>query len=179
MLPFQNSTHERTKQVVHYIISHTDPAQLGATKLAKIMWHADVLHYRRHGKTISGQMSYIRRDHGPMPHGMYEALDSLKRNEKIVERPVATFGGTRREFFDVERANAGWFTPHEVETILEAISTVAPLTATEASERTHGPLWNELRNGEQMSIRASSIVSSEVLEEDVEWALENKEAFAD
>ncbi len=45
----------KTKTVIHYVISHTEPEKLGAVKLNKVMWRADVEHYRRYGKTITGQ----------------------------------------------------------------------------------------------------------------------------
>ena len=176
---FPDRHDEKIEKIAHYIVSHTEPWQLGVTKLFKIMWHADVLHYRRYGKTISGQKSYIRMDNGPIPNGIYDALDSLKSSGKIAERPAPTPVGYRREFFDLERAEASWFSAEEIETLHEAITFITPLSAAEASRRTHGPIWDDMLNNQQMPIRAAAIIPSDVFPEDIEWALENKEAFND
>lgn len=81
---------DKTGKVVHYIVGHTEPSLLGATKLNKVMWHADVLHYRRYGKTITGQMSYVRLQNGPVPNGIYQTLEALKDDGAIVERSAPT-----------------------------------------------------------------------------------------
>lgn len=170
---------EKTKRVAHYIISHTRPWQLGATKLCKVMWYADVLHYRRHGHSVSGQKSYVRMDNGPVPNGIFQVLESLVEGKKIIERRTATPVGDRKEFLHLERAEAAWFGPEEVETLHEAIDAIVPLSAREASKRTHGPIWEELPNGEQMPIRAASVIPSDVLPEDLEFAMARRTAFAE
>ncbi len=174
-----NTPQDKTEKVAHYIIAHTRSSQLGATKLCKVMWHADVLHYRRYGQTISGQRSYVRMDNGPVPNGIYKVLDSLKASKKIFERQIPTSAGNRREFLHVERPEASWFIPEEIETLHEAIDFFVRLSAQEASERTHGPLWDELLNGQQMPIRAAAVIPSNVLPEDIELALERKAEFAE
>jgi len=169
----------KTRRVAHYIISHTQPWQLGATKLCKVMWYADVLHYRRHGHSVSGQKSYVRMDNGPVPNDIYQALESLMKSKKIVERRTPTPVGDRKEFLHLERAEASWFSPEEVETLHESIDAIVPLSAKEASERTHGPIWEELANGEQMPIRAAAVIPSDVLPGDLAFALEHKAAFTE
>ncbi len=168
---------DKTGKVVHYIVGHTEPSLLGATKLNKVMWHADVLHYRRYGKTITGQMSYVRLQNGPVPNGIYQTLEALKDDGAIVERSAPTPAGTRREFFDATRPDPSWFEPEEVETLHEAIRFIVPLSAAQASNRTHGPIWEELSNNQQMSIRAASVIPSELRPDEIEWALENSDAF--
>ena len=173
----RNQIVQRTANVAHYIIAHTEPSKLGATKLNKVMWHADVLHYRRYGESVSGQASYVRMENGPVPNDIYPALDRLKAENKIYERREPTPVGYRREFFALERADASLFSPQEIETIHEAIGVIVPLSAKVASRKTHGPIWDELKNGEQMPIRAAAVIPSEVLPEDVKLALDNKEKF--
>jgi hypothetical protein len=45
------SNQDRLLWATHYVIARCDPAKLGATKLNKVLWFADVIYYRRHGRT--------------------------------------------------------------------------------------------------------------------------------
>jgi hypothetical protein len=76
--------------VTHYIIARCDPTKLGATKLKKVLWFADVMYYRHHGRTITGVDNYVKRQFGPVQRTMLGVLDELKRHQKIAERPVET-----------------------------------------------------------------------------------------
>lgn len=172
-----DTDHSRTELMAHYVIAHTEPSTLGATKLNKVLWCADVLHYRKYGRTISNQDSYRRMQNGPVPHDIVFALNDLKSSGCIVERSSATPVGTRREFFSLKRPNTALFDPEEVETLHEAINEVCPLSAAQASERTHGPIWRELNSGERMPIRAAAVIPGEVTEEDLQIVLAHKDQF--
>ena len=163
----------RTKAVVHYVISHTDPDKLGATKLNKVLWRADVEHYRRFGHTITGQMTYVRMPQGPVPNFVEEVLSELKAEKLIVERDGKAFDYARREFVWLDKARPTNFTAEQVEIILEAISTICKKTANAASDETHDALWGEIPNGQQMPVRAASVRPSQLNPSDIEWALAN------
>ena len=169
----------RTARVAHYIITHTRPEKLGAVKLNKVMWHADVLHYRRYGETVTGQISYVRMDMGPVPHDMRLILDELKTAGKIVEKKTPTPVGERREFVCLQRAKGDMFSALEIETLHEAMRDIVHLSAREASNRTHGPIWKVLDNGQDMPVQAAAVIPSEICPEDIEFAMENKERFDD
>ena len=172
MAAASNQTGGKTGKVAHYIIALAEPAGLGLTKLCKVMWHADVSHYRLYGRTITGQMSYERKDIGPVPNNLCSCLEGLSSRGAVVERKrLLPAGIFRREFISLKPAKASWFSSGEIEMLHEAVDAVVPPSGPEASERMHGPLWAELEDGEQMSIRAASVISSAVLPEDVDWAL--------
>ena len=166
------SADPKTTQVVLYIISHTQPSLLGATKLNKVMWRADVLHYRRFGKTITGQTSYIRMPQGPIPNFVSHAIAELKAANKILERPTETPVGTRREFVWIERLGATEFSAEEVETLHEAIDIVCMMSAGAASDRIHDALWEEFDDGEQVPVRAAAVTIGQLEPEDITWAME-------
>ena len=169
----------RTEKLIHYIVAHTKAYHLGAIKLSKVMWHADVLHYRRHGRTISGQESYERKSWGPVPNNFTEAIDTLKNGGLIEEKSAPIYSFARREFHSREPARPSWFSKGELETIHESILAVVPLTASNASQKTHGPIWKELSNGEQIPIPAAAIVPSRVLPKHIEWAAKDSVAQVD
>ena len=161
----------RTKNVVHYIIAHAAPSELGAVKLNKVMWRADVVHYRRYGKSITGQSSYVRMPQGPVPNFVADCLGELKASGLVAERLVETMRGQRREFVSLKRPSVTSFQATEVEALHEAIDMVCMLSASEASERTHDALWEEFEDGRQMPIRAAAVASGELEPDEIAWAI--------
>ena len=104
----------RTKAVAHYIISQAPPHQLGATKLRKVMWAADVAFYRQFGRTITGQDSYLRMPYGPVPNGLAEAIHELETERKVAVYSVPTWAGHRTEYAPLERLGATEFGADEI-----------------------------------------------------------------
>ena len=172
-------TRERTSALAHFIISNTNPNELGKTKLFKTMWRADVLHYRRYGETISNLTAYMRMQNGPVPSNIYRVLDDLKARGKVLERPVAVGDFIRHELIPVEQADPDDFSPREIQAIFQAIEAVRPLSAVQASDMTHDVLWQVLENGDEMSIRAAAVMPGDVTPEDMELALKHKDRFED
>jgi len=162
----------RTKAVAHYIISHAPPHQLGATKLRKVMWAADVAFYRQFGRTITGQDSYLRMPYGPVPNGLAEAIHELETERKVAVYSVPTWAGHRTEYAPLERLGATEFGADEIGAIHFAIDTICPLSAWETSEETYTPLWRSIDNGMQIPVRAAAVIAGEPTPEEIEWALE-------
>lgn len=167
----------RTAALAHFIIDSTNPGELGKTKLFKTMWWADVLHYRRYGKTVSGLSAYVRMPKGPVPRNIYPILDGLKSGGKILERQVNVGDAVRHEFIAVEPADPDRFTSREIQSIYRAIEAVRPLTAAQASEMTHDPVWRVLEDGEDMPVRAAAVIPGDVTPEDMELALKHRDNF--
>lgn len=163
----------RTRDVVHYVVSHTAASKLGAVKLNKVLWRADVVHYRRHGRTVTGQSSYIRMPQGPVPNHITEVIKELKDQGKITERLAETPVGTRREFVWLERLSPVHFSGTEVEALHEAIDMVCMQAAARASDQTHDALWKEIPDGAQIPIRAAAVSIGELEPDDIAWAIEN------
>ncbi len=170
---------ERTGALAHFIISNTSPSELGKTKLFKTMWRADVLHYRRYGETVSGLSAYVRMPKGPVPANIYPILDGLKAGGKILERRVNIGDTVRHELIAVEPADPDGFTSREIQSVYRAIEAVRPLTAAQASEMTHDPVWRVLGDGEDMPVRAAAVIPGDVTPEDMELALKHRGNFKD
>lgn len=163
---------DRTELVAHYIIARADTNKLGAVKLNKVMWFADLEAYRRLGHTISGQISYQKQQHGPVPNNIVRSIRRLEQADKIRTRDVPTFGGTRREYVWLKQPNVSAFTPEEVDILSEAISWVCENhTAKSISELSHDALWEQAEIGEQIPVGAATIVPDEITGDDVAWAI--------
>ncbi|MBN9461038.1 MAG: SocA family protein [Burkholderiales bacterium] len=166
----QDGDIDRLTKMVHFVVQHTPPEKLGATKLNKVLWFADVMHYRQHGVSISGQTAYLKNKYGPTPAGIYQVLDDLKASGSIAERAVPTPAGARREFLWLLPADASEFSAGEIETLLDVIDWAMPLTAVQISEFSHDALWEETDVGQPISIAAASMIPSEPDAEDLAWA---------
>jgi len=162
---------DRLAAMAHYVIARCAPEELGATKLTKVLWFTDVFHYRRHGKTVSGARSYIKRQFGPVPPGITQAIEALKRAGKISERSAVTPAGIRREFVWLQEPDVSAFTPEEIDMLNEVMALVCKNhSAASISELTHDSLWSETLLGAEIPIGAASVVAGEVTPEVMAWA---------
>jgi hypothetical protein len=161
----------KIEQVAHYAICHSEPNNLGATKLNKVLWFADVFHYRKYGKTVTGLDAYVKMPRGPVPHNIEAVLSRMKQKGLIIESSVEKFSYPMRQFYPLERIDADMFSSSEIEAIHEAIAFITPMTATLASNETQTTYWDEIEMGKPMKIGAASIQTGELEEADLEWAL--------
>ncbi|MSP74979.1 MAG: DUF4065 domain-containing protein [Rhodospirillaceae bacterium] len=159
----------RLENLLHYIISVVPPAELGATKLAKIVWFSDVEYYRLHGETITKSDNYQRKDQGPLHVDFYRSVDALKGANKITERTATTMAGPRREYVWIEPPQVDDFTGPEIAVVHNVINYIQPLSATQASDLTHGEPWFSALDREAMPVRAAAVVWGEVDDDDMAW----------
>lgn len=171
--PGRRPPNDRTQQVAHYVIARADPNKLGAVKLNKVMWFADLEAYRRFGKTITGQLSYEKRQLGPVPNNIVRSIRTLEQDDKIRTRDVPTFNGAvRREFVWLEKPEVGVFSADEVDILNEAIQWVCNNhTAQSISDLSHDALWAQAELGEQIPVGAATIVPDDLDGDDIAWAL--------
>jgi len=156
--------------MAHYVIARTPPDQLGATKLNKVLWWVDCAAYRHWGASISGLDTYIRLPNGPVPDGIREALDLLKRSGCVVEQSRPTPAGSRREFIALKEPPVAEFSAEEIDLIGQVITAVCCMTAAEASNASHDALWEEIPHLGLMPVAAGSVVTREVRPDDLAWA---------
>lgn len=159
----------RLENLLHYVISVVPSDQLGATKLAKIVWFSDVEYYRLHGETITKSDNYQRKDQGPLHADFYRSIDALKAANKITERIATTMVGPRREYVWLELPSVDDFTGPEIAVVHNVINYIQPLSATQASNLTHGEPWLSALDREAMPVRAAAVVWGEVDDGDMEW----------
>ncbi len=145
---------------VHYVIAKVDQGKLGHVKLNKILWCADLEHYRWRGVTITGLQHYTRTLHGPMSQDIVRVVGRLAREGKVEERTIAVTGYARREMVSLQDPDISVFTGAQIDILDQMINAIGPLTASQLSRRNRNdPLWNELENNEAMSVATGSIVT--------------------
>lgn len=167
---------QRLSTTAHYVIARSQPDKLGAVKLNKVLWYADLIAYRRTGKTITGSNTYVKRQYGPVPDGIVQTIRQLEKDQKIFIRKTETPTGERREFLWLKKPNIRSFSPEEVDVLHEVMDWICnDESAKSISDKTHDALWDETEIGGHMSVRAGSIVAAEISPEAIAWA---KSAFA-
>jgi hypothetical protein len=167
----ENAIIERLMRAAHYVICRTSPTDLGAVRLNKVLWYADMFHYRRYGQTVTGLMDYTKMPLGPVPKHIGDAISGLQGQSKIIETSIVKYAYPMRIFIANEQIDADAFTAGEIEALQEAIAFVTPMTANAASEATHDIYWEETPLGKHMSVGAAAIQTMEITEDDLEWAL--------
>jgi hypothetical protein len=162
---------------VHYIISRCQPDDLGATKLNKILWFADVAYYERYGKSITGD-EYVKRQFGPVPKHVPMATRELEAAGLIVSKQVDFFGKPKTEFWALEEADINGFDPNAIAIIDQMVDWIChDHTASSISDQTHDLLWESAEMGEIIPLGAAlAFRAAEITEEDIVWARRELEA---
>src|SRR6266436_422053 len=105
---------EKFKSLVHYICWRcSDPTKLGAVKLNKALWRADFRAYLELGEPVTGE-TYVKRQYGPVPSDILQALRELKDEGKLSIRDVEFYEKEKKEFFALTRPDLSTFDPEEV-----------------------------------------------------------------
>lgn len=77
------------KNAVLFFIKYCNNQYLHATKLNKLLYYLDFIHFRDHKKPVTGDV-YIHQGYGPVPSRMNEILTALK-NEDIIDTKVVDY----------------------------------------------------------------------------------------
>lgn len=144
------------KALVHYVCYKApNPKKLGATKLNKILFYADMEAYLQRGRPISGEI-YVKRQHGPAPRHVQEVLEELKAEQAILISEASGYGiytgqYRQRRFYPVRKPDLSIFDGLEVELVDEIIHVICERhTARSISERSHDVVWESAEMGEEI-----------------------------
>lgn len=142
---------ERLKSLVHYVVaSCDDPRRLGATRLNKILWFADTIHYRITGESISNEI-YVKRKNGPVPKSILYAIRELESDGKVHVREIDRAGYRMRIFTALKEPSVDDFTPRQRDIIQALTSEICSnFTATGISDLSHDHIWAAANEGEEI-----------------------------
>lgn len=160
----------RLAALIHHITTLCEPDRLGRTRLAKIIWFADVEYYRQSGQTITRSDDYVKDQFGPRHLGFYDAIEELKRSAKIVERPNLTPLGERKEYVPVMAPDVSVFTAEEIAIVDRITSVIIKMSAKDASDLTHDELWESASFNERIPVAAAAPVAGTLTPEIIAWA---------
>lgn len=158
--------------LVHYICaSCEDPSILGATKLNKVLWYADVNAFIELGHSITGE-TYVKQQFGPVAQHLLPAVRELEDRQAIVVRQAPHFAYTKWEYIALTQPDISMFKPEEISLVDNMIHIICHgNTAQSFSAQTHDAIWELADIGEEIPYYA--VLASEVGEftkDDMEWA---------
>ena len=160
------------KALVHYICWSTqdDPARLGATKLNKVIWRAETLHYiATKGGLLTGAR-FIKEKRGPVAAAMVPILEELVEEGKLEIRTVKVIDHWRTEYLTKAEPDIQSISQDDIREVADAIDEVCPMTASAASLATHNEPWQLAELGEDLPLFTSLALPAEITEADLRWA---------
>ncbi len=165
------SVPNKFKLVVHYIIANCgDPRKLGATKLNKILWFADVTAYRHWRESITGS-KYLRRKMGPVPAKILHVSKQLETEKKIYIK-------NRKYMYDpviytsLEDPDVSTLSKREIGLLDSLINLICnDFSAIEISHISHDDIWKAAADGEEIPLTAMLVSDSGNYRREVQlWA---------
>ena len=121
--------------ILYFAEKCEDDGAFGATKLNKLLWITDFLHYARTGKPLTGA-TYFKLPYGPAPRQLLPVTKKMDGRE-IVFKQANRYGKTQTRVVPLRSANLADFTAEEIATADEAIRLMWDANATEVSRWTH------------------------------------------
>jgi|SRR5271165_6894597 len=123
--------------------------RLGAVKLSKILYYSDMINFAHFGKSITGS-TYVKRQRGPVPKEVVEAINNLKTSGRLETREVSVFDKTRREFDALDEPELKIFEHRELKLINDMIGAACSYDAQEISDISHTVVWEVADMGEEL-----------------------------
>ena len=160
------SPRERLRELILYIAEKLkDDPKFGRTKLAKIIYFADMESFRMHRLPVSGS-AYVRSmPFGPLPKGFLQILDKLKDAKEITENTREYFGFEQKRITILSEPTVDLLSQNDMEIVDRVIEKFTHWNASGLSERSHGVAW-QLSEGEQFIPYEYALYSDEPLTED-------------
>ncbi|MFA5162579.1 MAG: type II TA system antitoxin MqsA family protein [Elusimicrobiales bacterium] len=120
----------KTIQMILYIVNHLK--ETFKTKINKMLWYADFLHFKRHMISISGN-GYVHLDFGPVPNH-YDLILSKMVEDKLLRKEERKFG---EAISALVTPNAREFTETEKEALDFVIGKFKNSSCNEISQQSH------------------------------------------
>lgn len=175
--PLERSA-QRFRELIVYISreSAKDP-NFGATKLNKILYHADFRAFERFGVPLTG-VRYFRLPRGPAPRAMVPVRRELEREGALrIQKEMAPGGMELRRTIPLREPVLDHFTRDELLLVDEVITELWAQTATEVSDASHDVRWRTLEHKDGVPYEFAFLCDEPITEGEIERTRELAEAF--
>ena len=163
----------KLRAVILYVCSQCEPAELGAVKLHKILYYADMLHYLDFGAPLTGA-TYRKRALGPTCDALLPMLREMEASGAIDVREVDYFGYRKKEYVALDEPDVGRLSEGERAILDEIVDFVCrENTAKTISDFSHSTPWEIVEFGEVLPYHnALLLIPNQVSKDAYDWALE-------
>jgi hypothetical protein len=171
---------EKFDTLILYVASQCpDPTRLGAVRLRKILYFADVLHYAKTGHPLTGA-TYIKWEYGPVPRELVDAERRLEtRRALVIRRSAHPLGHPMTHYYVLSDPDLSRFAPEEISLVDELIRAICDdHTAASISAASHHHAWQVAEIGEELPYETIFVSRfAEITPEAVEWAKSEIERY--
>jgi hypothetical protein len=170
----------KLKTVILYACTKCDPSEIGAVKLHKVLYFADMLHFAHVGTSITGS-TYRKRALGPTCDQLLTAISDLVRERALEVREVDYFGFRKKEYVPLAKPEIDRLNETETSLLDEVIEFVCRTnTAKTISDYSHNRAWELAEFGDILPYHSVfHLFPTQVSQEAMDWAageLKNFEA---
>lgn len=160
----------KLKTAILYTCAHCDPSHLGAVKLHKVLYFADMLHYAHVGAPITGA-TYRKRPHGPTCDELLPTLSEMEKAGHINVREVDYFGYRKKEYTALDSPDAALFSESERALLDEVIEFVCRNNSAKTiSDFSHNRAWEIAEFGETLPYNSVYLLyPTQASPEALEW----------
>ena len=167
---------ERFKDVVHYVVHYVGgklgPDMLSRTKLHKVLYFADMLHYLDTGGPLTGA-DYRRQRFGPAACHLSRALKELESEGRISVSTRNYYGYDKSEYRALTPPSTDRLSSTQTQLIEHLIGFVCVHTAAEIGEFCHEDVWSSVAMGERIPYYAAfAMFPAEITNDDLAEAVE-------
>lgn len=162
---------EKLAAAILYVIRSARPDRLGAVKLHKVLYYADMLAYLESGRPITGA-AYRKRPFGPACDAVPGILEQLKRDNRIAIEVVNYHGFEKKQFTSLDSAKTNLLDGSETGLLDEMIDFVCNNnSARTISEFSHDLVWQMVEFGEVIPYHnAINLIPTLPTSDDLGWA---------
>jgi uncharacterized phage-associated protein len=135
-----NITEQKIINAIIYFVKNTKDCK--KTKLFKLLYYLDFMHFKRHGLSVTGY-DYITMPYGPVPAKLLEQFDNnnfpAEFNKHFAVEKI-TDEGDKYSFkinLKTKKADLEWFTPNELSVLEEVTEIFKEAPAKDIVEATH------------------------------------------
>jgi len=149
------------KEVVLYVADKCAPESLGAVKLHKVLYFADMLAFVQSGLSITGAV-YRKRPYGPTADALSKAIAELQFEKALLVKQVDYFGYRKKQFTPLRTPAAGVLSAPEMTLLDEVIEFVCrDNSAKTISEFSHQRPWEMAEFGDVISYNSAFLLFPE------------------
>lgn len=169
---------EKLKEAVLFIASNCPPDELGNVKLHKTLYFADMLHFLREGRPLTG-VDYLKQKFGPVARHLTATLAALQSEGRLSVTEEEYFGLFKKRYIPTQECAPQLLNRDEQALILEVLDFVRGKSAREISDISHKAPWEMVELGEVIPYyTALRLVPDEVEDDDREWAIATAREYA-
>lgn len=159
------------KNVLLYVTSTCSAEQVGAVKLHKVLYFADMLNFAQFGVPFFGG-SYKKRPYGPTCVELLKTLKGMERDSLLESSTVEYFGHRKKQYTPKAEPNLGHLASDQMALLDEVIDFVCRKnSATSISEFSHNAAWDIAEFGDLIPYNSVFLIyPTDVSEDAFEWA---------